>query len=350
LEDGYILDIAYGYHSLQGANARPPHKPNQDSLLVSKSLGGTDLGLFAVFDGHGPKGEQASHFCRVHLADTITRHKSFKANPSAAYKAAFETIHERFTSPAVRRAGVDIDVSGSTAICALVDREEVRIANVGDSRAILGGVDADGRLVSKPLSTDHKPQRPDERDRIARSEAVIYSERYIIPEGDEHKLYVCREERGRIVYGVLFTRSIGDLDAHNHLGLTARPEVTRLNLDRTCDRFIVLATDGVWDQASEDDVGTLVNETEDPQDACDTIVDMARRRWDRRGNGRRDDITVMVMKLNWVPKDEWLATGEGRNRMDRRVVVEEDDEEDEVEFRRGGGAASSEHVHVDLED
>ena len=43
--------------------------------------------------------------------------------------------------------------------------------------------------------------------------------------GDDDKVYVCRERKGDIVYGVLFTRSIGDYDAHQNLGVESKPEV-----------------------------------------------------------------------------------------------------------------------------
>jgi serine/threonine protein phosphatase PrpC len=66
---------------------------------------------------------------------------------------------------------------------------------------------------------------------------------------------------GTIRYGVLFTRSIGDADGHAHLGLSATPEVKTGRLDAR-DRFVVLASDGVWDYMSEEDVAGLVLEAD----------------------------------------------------------------------------------------
>lgn len=56
--------------------------------------------------------------------------------------------------------------------------------------------------------------------------------------GDPKKLYVCRERRGEILYGVLFTRSVGDRDAANNLGVIAEPEMTRYEVS-PMDRFLV---------------------------------------------------------------------------------------------------------------
>lgn len=78
--------------------------------------------------------------------------------------------------------------------------------------------------------------------------------------GDPDKLYVCRVHNGAIRYGVLFTRSIGDADAHANLGLVATPEVKKGVINGDRDRFMVLASDGVWDFLGEDAVsaGTAV--------------------------------------------------------------------------------------------
>jgi serine/threonine protein phosphatase PrpC len=51
--------------------------------------------------------------------------------------------------------------AGSTAVVALVTRTYVIVANAGDSRCVLW---REGRVL--PLSVDHKPDRPDELQRI----------------------------------------------------------------------------------------------------------------------------------------------------------------------------------------
>lgn len=84
--------------------------------------------------------------------------------------------------------------------------------NVGDSRAMIarGPLAGGAPLVSKALSIDHKPSRPDERARVQQSSAKILSETALrISGGDPAKLYICRVHEGTIRYGVLFTRRRG---------------------------------------------------------------------------------------------------------------------------------------------
>ncbi|CAM9782252.1 unnamed protein product, partial [Discosporangium mesarthrocarpum] len=53
---------------------------------------------------------------------------------------------------------VDDQLSGTTAVAVYVVGQDVWVANVGDSRAIVAQ-EHEGRLVAKPLSSDQTPYR-----------------------------------------------------------------------------------------------------------------------------------------------------------------------------------------------
>ena len=108
-------------------------------------------------------------------------------------------------------------MSGTTAVVVFFNGLNFVCANLGDSRAMI----ARGRLpegppytassaaglITKALSNDHKPSRPDEKARIQKTAAKIMSEAALgISGGDPSKLYVCRVHEGAIRYGILFTR------------------------------------------------------------------------------------------------------------------------------------------------
>ena len=69
---------------------------------------------------------------------------------------------------------------------------------------------------ASPLPSPRLPPSPSQ---------VLLTEKQVRGCGDDDKVYVCRERKGDIVYGVLFTRSIGDYDAHQNLGVESKPEV-----------------------------------------------------------------------------------------------------------------------------
>lgn len=53
-------------------------------------------------------------------------------------------------------------------VCVLIWKNKIYCANVGDSRAIMGRL-VNGRYQPIPLSNDHKPTVPAEKDRIIKS-------------------------------------------------------------------------------------------------------------------------------------------------------------------------------------
>jgi hypothetical protein len=89
-----FLRIAWAAVSKQGRGPRPPHKPNQDSFAVAPALGAAPSLFFAaVFDGHGPRGEDASNFARIRLPALTTEAPNFAREPFRALGASFEACH-----------------------------------------------------------------------------------------------------------------------------------------------------------------------------------------------------------------------------------------------------------------
>ena len=56
--------------------------------------------------------------------------------------------------------------------------------------------------------------------------------------------------------GLAMTRSIGDAVAHN-LGCASHPDVKELKIT-SADKQIIIASDGVWEKMSNQDVANLV--------------------------------------------------------------------------------------------
>ena len=208
---------------------------------------------------------------------------------------AMQGMHDVFMMGG-KSAGVDTLVSGTTAVAALICDSALYVANVGDSRAIafskLQGI------VS--LSSDHKPQREDERARIEDTGAAILSEVEIRGCGDPDKEYVCKEaDNGNIVYGVLFSRSIGDEDAHENLGISSEAEIFEFNSVQGNDTgYVVIASDGVWDKLENEQVADIITNEACPMKAANNIVDESAKGWDVDPSGRRDDITCLVLEFS----------------------------------------------------
>jgi serine/threonine protein phosphatase PrpC len=128
------------------------------------------------------------HFIRCKLPGTISNSINFNENPSKAFADSFLIVHNQFISSQTKEKGVDPMVSGSTAVCAMIHGSKCYVANVGDSRAILGYVDGDGNMKVKPLSEDHKPTMPSEKERIGKTSALLMTEKAVRGFGDENKV------------------------------------------------------------------------------------------------------------------------------------------------------------------
>lgn len=147
------------------------YKCNQDAIKVLPSFGGDDARFFAgVFDGHGAEGDACSHFVRDNVEERLkAAMQEEPADFERAYTEAFAEINER-----MHEQDFDDSMSGTTAITATFHDGEVSIANIGDSRAIIGQRQGK-RLMAFSLSVDQTPYRRDERERVKASGAVVMS-------------------------------------------------------------------------------------------------------------------------------------------------------------------------------
>ncbi|KAF8402973.1 hypothetical protein HHK36_011066 [Tetracentron sinense] len=197
----------------------------------------TGLHFFGVYDGHG-----CSHVamtCKERLHKLVKEELEIhKESPewNEAMKRSFSRMDKEVLggSDSVLSANCrcelqppQCDTVGSTAVVAIVTPDKIIVANCGDSRAVLS---RNGKAV--PISSDHKPDRPDELLRIQTAGGrVIYWD-------------------GARVLGVLaMSRAIGD----NYLKpfVISEPEV--MVIDRTAeDECLILGSDGLWDVVTND--------------------------------------------------------------------------------------------------
>jgi len=215
----------------------------EDAVAVKPSFCRTssrscdDLNFYGVYDGHG-----CSHVamkCKDRMHE-IVKEEVVNSGKSIEWREAmvksFSRMDKDITdwSNSASRSNCrcelqtpQCDAVGSTAVVAVVTPEKIVVSNCGDSRAVLCR-----NGVAIPLSVDHKPDRPDELERIEEAGGrVIYWD-------------------GARVLGVLaMSRAIGD----NYLKPYVIPEPEVTVTDRTADdECLILASDGLWDVVSND--------------------------------------------------------------------------------------------------
>jgi len=196
------------------------------------------------------------------------------------------------TAEELRRSGIEVSESGSTAVTALKKGNELYVANVGDSRCVLGREEGSGRVTAVEMSDDHKPDRRDEKERILKHRGAVepiraFNGRFMGPA----RVWSKKQVAG----GLAVSRAFGDL-AMASAGVTYDPEIKKTSLTNK-DKFVVLASDGVWEHMSNQDVIEIANRHKDPRKASDAVVAEARKQWQLKGQGYVDDITAMVVRL-----------------------------------------------------
>ena len=222
---------------------------NEDTITATKiildGVNDSNTFFFAVYDGHGGNG------CSLYLKEKL--HHFIKNFTKESLNEAINTVEEKFMSDeALDEKGEIKDPSGSCGIMALIQKNKLIIANVGDSRLVLF------KKNSLYFSTeDHKPGSPSEKTRIEKGGGMVYQTPSLIPLHQNGKEI---EPPWRVLPGRLsVSRTFGDVEAKNEkLGgmknvVVALPDITEIELDEDFN-FMVLGCDGIFDVLSNEEI------------------------------------------------------------------------------------------------
>lgn len=238
-----------------------------------------------------------SEFARSAMSKSLFAHKGLHSDPKQALESAYRDTQSQIEQ--VHR--MDAAESGTTAVAAYQHRDRLLVANVGDSRAVLGRCDTARKgMRAVELTSDQKPSRADEKQRILAAGGKV----------DQLAFPVWHPQRGfRLMRGgpervmdssgfggLAMSRSLGDLSLRPYV--SSQPEMVERKLDSK-DKFLILATDGVWDTVSSQEAIDIAGRRDDPIAAAREITGVARRRWQSETDGQlSDDITAVVVKLD----------------------------------------------------
>lgn len=263
-------------------------KNNQDSFARMVSIKGDHRrALFAVFDGHGPKGDIVSQFIAKHLPGIIANHELLDSNPIDALKKSFSQCNALL----MEQPDIDTQYSGSTGILVYIHGNMVYSANTGDSRAVLAKKMDEWECAAVPLSNDHKPSRPDEKTRIEAAGGRVEPKRGI--QGDIGSARVWKMDQD--IPGLAVSRAFGDTIARS-VGVMSEPEVWVRQVQAN-DAFIILASDGVWEFITNEEAVDIVAQADDRQAAKKELLEEANKRWAEEDWESRDDITFQIVYL-----------------------------------------------------
>ncbi|XP_059300626.1 probable protein phosphatase 2C 25 [Lycium ferocissimum] len=238
---------------------------DRHSALVNFQ-GDSKQGVFGIFDGHG--GVKAAEFAAENLNKNIINELEGKTTDDeveTAVKNGYLKTDSEFLNQEAR--------GGSCCVTALIQKGNLVVSNAGDCRAVVsrGG-------IAEALTSDHKPSRQDEKDRIEASGGYVD----------------CCHGVWRIQGSLAVSRAIGD--QYLKQWVMAEPETRILELNPELE-FLVLASDGLWDTVSNQEAVDIARplctgvSTQQPLSACRELIDLSVSR------GSLDDISVMIIQL-----------------------------------------------------
>lgn len=259
---------------LPGIDPRGEHPKVCQDICLYKS--NNSKVLLILFDGHGKEGEKVVAAC-AKVADQFFDENSerYDEDPMKFLEDLCNTCDSN-----VKKSGNGIDSTSSgryflfsTAVVVFLYNNFIYSASLGDSRAILGTslVPAElpvpkasnhddskhlypniNNIFPVQLTKDQKPEDPDEYARILQHGGFI---KRISENGKQIGPFRVFDSSGKYP-GLAMSRSIGDASG-SALGVISTPVCTSLGLTGK-EKFIVIASDGVWDVMDNEDVVNFV--------------------------------------------------------------------------------------------
>ena len=211
--------------------------------------------LFCIFDGHG--GNVTAKLC-VKKFPEIFR-KCLLESPfdyENALKKSFFLMDKEIEK-------LKVNEVGNTATVVFINNRLLYCANVGDSSCALLG------KTNEFITVEHKCTNKKEMKRIEKEGGKIIDNR---------------------LGGILaVSRGLGDFDLKTK-GLSCEPNIVKKLIEHSLN-YCVLASDGVWDVLSPDEVSKLI-QNKKVDEMAKIIVETAMDR------GSEDNISCIVIELN----------------------------------------------------
>ncbi|KAG8180839.1 hypothetical protein JTE90_005925 [Oedothorax gibbosus] len=260
---------------------RRPRMEDRFSIIEDPASG---IALYGVFDGHG--GEFAADFVEKRLFKELLKKLQAAVLEKGKGSSCVTEEFVRLLTAQILDLDKELllkvkaarDVAGTTALVAIVYKNKLIVANVGDSRGVI--CDSKGNTI--PLSFDHKPDQLKERKRI-------------------------KDAGGFIAYngvwrvaGILATsRALGDFPLKDRNLVIARPDILTFDLATLRPRFMILASDGLWDTMSnEEAVAHLVKDN--GHRALEDARSLSHHAFK---SGSQDNVTVLVVRFSEEKKE-----------------------------------------------
>ncbi|KAL3848878.1 hypothetical protein ACJIZ3_010760 [Penstemon smallii] len=357
---------------------------NQDAMIVWEDFMEEEVTFCGVFDGHGPHGHMVARKVRDTLPlklSTFLNSFESKQNGSSAnccngniksdvvdpennisaeekveslWREAFLKSYKAMDKELRSHPNLDCFCSGSTAVTVAKQGSNLFMGYIGDSRAILGSKDSNDSMVAIQLTIDLKPDLPREAERIKRCKGRVFA---LQDEPEVQRVWLPFDDAP----GLAMARAFGDFCLKEY-GVISIPEFShRVLTDK--DKFVVLASDGVWDVLSNEEVVEIVSSAPTRSSAARILVDSAAREWKAKyPTSKMDDCAVVCLFLDGKMdsesdyEEQCFSSATVQSNHSGNALESDDGQNSEPCLQRNFTVRSSEdsdqynRVHLDIKD
>ncbi len=226
----------------------------EDTYYVEKEEGWMFAG---AYDGH--KGAEVAEHARKFLHRYFFKELEDGESPGEAFKKAYIRTSE----------DMENSTAGSTASDVYIKNNTIYWANAGDGGIIV--ISEQGE--AKQISEFHRMDNPEERKRVEKNGGIISGE------------YVMKGP-----FGIQPTRALGD-SYFRDVGIISEPSTGEYRI-KDEDKWLVVGTDGLFDYAEAEEIGSLLMNFSDPDSAGEAL-----RKKVLNENGGHDNTTFIVISL-----------------------------------------------------
>ncbi|KAL8213902.1 hypothetical protein R6Q57_003351 [Mikania cordata] len=254
-EDGYAVYCKRGKREMM-----------EDRFKANVNFSGKNKqAFFGVYDGHG--GSKAVEFVSENLQNNIRKEveKRREIEIVESIKQGYLNTDSEFLKQEER--------GGACCVTAVITSGNLVVSNAGDCRAVVsrGG-------AAEALTSDHRPSRPDEKQRIESLGGYVD----------------CSRGVSRVLGSLAVSRGIGDRSLKQWI--SAEPETKVIKIMPEFE-FLIMASDGLWEKVSNQESVDVArpfcasNDKSEVLSACKKLVELSASR------GSVDDTSVMIIQL-----------------------------------------------------
>ena len=311
------LVISYEIYSLPGTE-KGNQKINQDTYLVFPNVNNThNAKIFGIFDGHGKYGDKLSQEIRDNFIDFFSDKNKYEKEIFKDYEQRLsnddnlEKIYKYMTKNNYREINQffkEINSklhdkylsnnicfnSGTTSNILMILNDKntqtlnkIISINLGDSKCIL--INKENKIFE--LNERHTPDNIKEKERIEQNGGEISR----VDWADFGPLRIFYKNKP--YPGLSMTRAFGDFNAEN-LGFNTIPDIVEYDINEKKPKIIILATDGIWQFLSNEQVKNIILPYYDEDNingGIQKLVGSARKMWETKNPRFIDDITIILI-------------------------------------------------------